>query len=535
MLEQIKVDTKTLIQSYEQDFEDFLNIEIDVDIEEARKLHRINHYTTFLESLSYSSNANEREYIDPLIEELNNLKQRSKQWVYQDTINAKKLERYAVKSLEYGTKVLESSEALEDEQFPGIQVRSLHLIDQRIPGLLIFKENNINNLGRFIPNRGIILIHGIFYAKEGLAVLGKRLASLDYIVYSIDMSSHGESLNQFRLGIICEHILKAVSWLRSQGVRNVGVVGHSLGSVCTLFALGGYNRNVENRFYDTTTKLIEEIKNIKKPLDKIAKNHNGSDDRAYEDQYNKAVYHSTLLIKEYKELKQIILDGLSEMYQSNSRIDAVVLLSAPKTCQMFFPPQIARIIKHLPKVLSRPGTRLLSRVLTKGYIYKYKKQEGQSALVPSYSNKKGMARFIGGNIEDVYASFDYAEKVKNPYDFMKNISYFCDNVKNPDKVTNFIKYYRDFIRKTPKLYIYGLADKQVIKGFYRQFMSITEANKLELQKHYENFGATDIARVPDVDHFLNTDIRFITFQSARLPRIANKIVTFLNNYLGRGR
>jgi hypothetical protein len=66
-------------------------------------------------------------------------------------------------------------------------------------------------------------------------------------------------------------------------------------------------------------------------------------------------------------------------------------------------------------------------------------------------------------------------------------------------------------------------------------MSITEANKLELQKHYENFGATDIARVPDVDHFLNTDIRFITFQSARLPRIANKIVTFLNNYLGRGR
>jgi len=531
-LNQLKERIHRLTKNYEGDIDDFLTIEVDIGIEEARRLHRIDHYITFLKMIR---NVN-KKFADELIKKLTKLKSHAGYWIYQDTVNAKQLQRYATKSLNYGEKVLKSSEALEDEDFPDIEVRPLHLIGQRIPGLLIIKKSNINNFGRFIPNRGIILVHGVFSAKESLSVLGKRLASLDFVVLSIDTASHGESRAKFKLGTICENIQNAVSWLRSQGVRKVGVIGHSLGTVCAIFAIGGYNNKVEDRFYKTTTKLIEEIKNIKKPLDKIAEySSKGSSERDYADQYNRAVYHSTLLIKQYAELKQIILDGLKEMYQSNSRIDCAVLLSAPKTCQMFFPPKIAWAIKHLPKVLGRKGTRLFAQGLTKGYFWKYKKQEGKNTMLPDYSSKKGRAQILGGTIENIHESFDYAQTVKNPYDFLKDINYFCDNVKNPDKTTNFIRYYRDFIRRTPKLYIYGLADKPMIKGLYKTLIPITEANKLELEKHYANFGATDIVRVPDVDHYLNTDIKSVAFQAGRLPRITYKIVTFLNNYLGKGR
>jgi len=84
---------ESLIESYRKDLEDFLNIEVDIKIEEARKLNRIDHYITFLKTRRYSSNANRKKNIEPLIEELNRLREWGKRWVYQDTVNAKSCRR----------------------------------------------------------------------------------------------------------------------------------------------------------------------------------------------------------------------------------------------------------------------------------------------------------------------------------------------------------------------------------------------------------------------------------------------------------
>jgi len=237
-LNQLKERVYKLTKSYEGDLDDFLTIEVDIDLEEARKLHRINHYITFLKMIGRVGNFND------LVERLESLKKQAVNWVYQDTINAKQLERYAVKSFEYGEQLLKASES-SINQFPNIAVENKPIIFPGIavPGLLMYDKT------KTWPNRGIVLIHGVFVTKEGLLVLGKRLASQDFLVYSIDLASHGESEDAFRLEITSEYILTAVRWFRGNGIKNVGVVGHSLGSVCTLFALCGYNREVEIKFF----------------------------------------------------------------------------------------------------------------------------------------------------------------------------------------------------------------------------------------------------------------------------------------------
>lgn len=520
ILPQLEERIKLLVKNYEKDLEDFLNIEIDIEIEEARKLHRIDHYIAFLKMAGGFNN---------LINELNELKKKVEYWVYQDSIDAKKLVMYA-KTLNYGLSMLKSSEATEDEHFPGITIRPLHLIEKKVPGLLIVKENLINKTGGFLTNKGIILVHSLAGTKEALTILGKRLASLDYVVYSIDTASHGESKDMWSMSINCEYIQAAVKWLRSQSVKNVGIIGHSLGTIFVLFALWGYNREIEEQFYNNAADIKKRFTNVCKDLDKVEDldRLKQSNQRAY----NKIINNLFLISRDYIELKKAILNSLKKMYESNSKIDAAVLLSAPKTTQMFFPPQLSFVIKHLPKVVTKSGARKLGKLITQGFFNKVRKQEGKRAILPEYIDEKNKTQIVGAAFSDLYYAFDYAQKSKNPFDYLELITYLCDNIKGP----NFIKYYRDFIRyKIPKLFIYGLADKNIIRGFWKQFLPINEANILELEKYYKNIGETEIVRIPDVMHQLNKEGKDLQFEAGKLPKLTYKIVTFLNRYLGRGR
>ncbi len=518
-LEQLKKFTKVLIQNYRNDIGDFLNIEIDIKIEEARKLHRIDHYIVFLKMIKSIGN------FDDLIKRLESLKKFVNNWVYQDTTNAKQLERYAIKSFEYGEHLLKASESSID-QFPDIVVENRPIVFPGItvPGLLIYNKT------KPWPNRGIVLAHAVFATKEALLALGKRLASQDFLVYSIDIASHGESKDQFRLGITSEYILTAVRWFRSNGITNVGVVGHSLGSVCTLFALCGYNRKVELEFFEASAELQKKIYMVGKELEGDMKKGKKFKLASLPQliQEKQDFLHAS---EEYGKIKKIILDGLRNVYESNSKIDAAVLLSLPKTCQMFFPPAVAFLIKQL----GNKGGRPVGKFITKAVGSIIRKQEGENAIYPKLIDEKGKVQATGAVMSDVYDCFDYAQKVKNPYDFMEAITYFCDNIKKPDKVTNFIHYYRDYIRNVPKLYVFGLADKKLLMGFWKGLMPFAEPNIVSLEQHYKNFGAVDIVRIPSTDHFLNTEIHAIQFESGKLPRITYKIVTFLNQYLGRGR
>ena len=88
----LRSQIESLIELYRNDLDDFLNIEIDIKIEEARKLHRVDHYIAFLKMVGSS---------DDLIRKLKALKEEAEKWVYQDAVDAKRLQQYAIRSFGY--------------------------------------------------------------------------------------------------------------------------------------------------------------------------------------------------------------------------------------------------------------------------------------------------------------------------------------------------------------------------------------------------------------------------------------------------
>jgi len=329
-LAQLKERIYRLTKSYESDLDDFLTVEVDIDLEEARKLHRINHYITFLKMIGRAGNFND------LIERLESLKKQAANWVYQDTINAKQLERYAVKSFEYGEKLLEASEATK---FSGITTINLP-INNIVPGILMYKSDRpFPNNGQHSYQSAVVLIHGLPGNKETQLGLGRILVSRGYVVYSIDMTSSGESRENFRLGRNAEYIHEAVRYFRLNNIRKVGVIGHSAGAMSTLLALCGYNTRIENWFYNIVTRLIERLDEIAEDLSKKDLDKASAEIR----------YKLTLESKEYRVLKKVVLDGLKKMISGQSRIDAAILLAPPLTLQAVMPTPVIDFLKKRRK------------------------------------------------------------------------------------------------------------------------------------------------------------------------------------------
>lgn len=523
-LEQLKNLTKTLIQNYKNDVEDFLNIESGIDIEEARKLHRIDHYIVFLKMVSGSEH---------LIRKLNALKEDAKRWIYQDTINAKNLERYAIKSFEYGEKLLESSQIEPGAEIPGIKIEK-HTVFEQVPGILISYEKP-DEPPKLKPNRGLVLVHGAFGAKETLLTLGKRLAMQDYEVFIMDVAQHGDNAALFRLGVISEQILLCVSFLRRRGMKNVGVIGHSLGAMCALFAMTGYNSRIEYQFFEATKNLMQGIDLMDKALNKEKKKLKNWQLQFLEKERHNLIQSS----EEYKKLKEVILNGLREMYEGNSKIDAAVLLAPPKTSQFNFPREVAGVIKRLPKITRKPAAKFLSDVL----VLKKLEKIGETFTIPEYvikgMNEPGKIRIVSADVTNMYDTFNYVQNVKNPYDYIDAIKMICKKFHSQDNKVDFIRYYADLIRNVPKLYIYGLGDIDLLKSFIprkiTEFgLSVGRLQITELEDHYKKFGG-EIVRIPRLNHWLTQEGIYPNFDSARMPKITYKIVTFFNQYLGRGR
>ncbi len=489
---------RQLVVDYERDLEDFLNIEIDIEITEARKLHRIDHYIAFLKMVGG---------FDDLIKKLNELKAAAQYWVYQDSIDAKKLLNYA-KALNYGLNVLKASEAPTGGNFPGIVVQNSP-IEGFVPGILIYNNNSSK------PNRAVVLVHGVYQSKEALITLGKKLALLDFWVYSIDLTSHGESREAIQLGRSCEYIQTAVRWFRLNGISNVGVIGHSLGALATLFALCGYNSRVEKEFYNTVSEISIRLEQLEKYSRKRK-----ADDKTPRWVTDEAVR----LSEDYKKLKLLALDAMKQMYSGKARINAAVMLAAPISIQFVFPTAASRIAKNLPKGFHRVVGKGINALFNKWA----KGQEGENTLLYKPMAQKGEVQIMSAVFSDVYHAYNYAQTAKNPCDFIEAINYLCDS-RQGDRQVAFFKYYRDLIRRTPKLFIYGLADQWL--------KPLKKNNMPELEQHYKDMGATEktIVRYPNVIHGLNKEGKDFQLEAGKLPELTYKAVTFLNGCLGRGR
>jgi len=185
-LAQLGERVNSLFEDYERDLEDFLNIEVDIGIEEARKLQRIDHYIAFLDMLNRSRDIDEyfKAQNNKLIGNLTQLKELTEVWIKQDSILANNLIKYAEKSFDYGLSTLKStaetqSRPLEMQygvmQFKGINYDAgnrygivdsgRHIDIERLKGDLKFiKDLNCNA----IRMHGYHINKLILYSKEAL-------------------------------------------------------------------------------------------------------------------------------------------------------------------------------------------------------------------------------------------------------------------------------------------------------------------------------------------------------------------------------
>jgi len=538
-LDQLKDRIHRLTKDYEGDLDDFLTIEIDREIDEARKLHRIDHYITFLKMVKNHGN------FDVLINRLERLKRKVDFWVYQDSADSRKLLRYA-KAIDYGKRIDESSKKTNFSD----QITTEKVIIDGVVHAILIRDTDPK---KSKPNRGVVLAHGFSKDKENLMTLGKRIVSQNYWVVSIDLPMHGGSRAKLRLGLLSEYILRAVKWLRQQGIKNVGAVGHSTGSMGILFAMAGYNSKIEKEFYKHTTKLIRSMKSISKYLNKKA--GKGQRTKIEEKNLKKALYHGILISKEYRKLKRIVLSGIVSMYGGKSdlidkklivdyggrcTINAAALLSTIKTIQYAMPRYQSFLVAYPFKYIG------LSRFLLWSYNTQtankaIEEMEGKNSRKFERTTKWYQTQLHSLHIRDVRDSFSYLMNVKNPFDYMNLINQFCKDIKDPYKESiqdeenyTFFRYYRNMIKKIPKLYVYGLFD---------YYINPFEKNNMEeIEQHYKDFGQTDIMRLPNASHNLNREVSSFerravdeaSYESAQYPKMTYKIITFLNGYLGAG-
>lgn len=494
----LKLMVEKLLSDYEKDIDYFLNIEVDISIEQARKIHRIDHYITFL---NMHKNKIQGDIHSKLLSELTELRKRATTWVYQDNLSKTKLIQYAM-SVDSGIEMQKENELKLNEM--NEIVESKFLLEGHITGILMRPTKNPN------PKRGLVLVHGITGNKESLITLGKRFVRQGYVIYAIDMTSHGDNTMSFSLGQSSSDIIESVKFLRSMGAKKVGVLGHSAGGSAAIYASMGYNKFIEDHFFNSITKLLEittELSNLEK------NNKNGEQDTEIK---SKLEVFSEI----YTNTKRIVLQGLKELYSGNGRANAITLLSAPQTFQKVFPVGAGKFLKHVPKKILQVtlkgvtglvgiGTRKLSEDIRYHQISKEETGLQMNSLF----------------IRNVNEFFEYIMSINNPYDYINFINFLSDKVEN-NKENSFFKYYRDkIIIPLPKLFIVGMQDN---------ILKTKNDNVLkDLLKHYKSIGHTKIETLWNVDHNLNVEGRIdLAYEIGRLPKLTRTTMKFFQEYMG---
>lgn len=96
---------------------------------------------------------------------------------------------------------------------------------------------------------GVVVVHGFYGDRHGLAPLARRIAAYGYHALAIDLPGHNRNYRPFTMGAAAEAVRDATSFLKEAvGAERVGVVGHSMGSLAALFANARYTERLEEAF-----------------------------------------------------------------------------------------------------------------------------------------------------------------------------------------------------------------------------------------------------------------------------------------------
>lgn len=501
-----------LLEQYHENFERDLEIEVDIEMEEARKLHQIAKYIRFAKILKMS------DYVT----RLEMLMKTADSFVRQDAADSKKIRKIMARLFEL-SKQLEFIDTAQIQIFRDILVSPLKLRTDSgvlIGGTYYIKPKTFNA-------KGVLILPGILSTRKQFDLLSKRLAYHGYGILSIDLPSQAESHGEWRLGLISEFVFAGVRELRNRGAKKVTVIGHSAGAVGSMFAALSYNRTIETEIY----KTFEEYINLTDELssyDPSNPEHSEAINKIEEE-----------IVRTYTAIKQYILASLKSG-RFRAKINSFVLLAPPPKFQEVMPPKIARWIGSPDKrkikwvidtFINKP---LKWNLLRYKNPLKWKRSKNFEEYVEYTGPNKNsnVPTFFFLRVPDIKDFMEYIANVKNPCDYAKLLNHFRSK-------SQFIRAFLDrVVRPIPKLFVYGKWDS-LLKGFtprlfFSQGLTISKKRHEEISSIYSLMGNQKTIIVPNTGHFLNEgDLYGINLRKQVMQdsRIVREILSFLDSTL----
>ena len=329
---------------------------------------------------------------------------------------------------------------------------------------------------------GIVLTHGISSSRYNLLNLADVLSRLGYFVLAIDLPKHNLSQEMdLTMGSIAELIRDSVIYLRKvRGLKNVAVIGHSLGSVGTLLASVGYTSKVERDIYVLWERIRQSIEKYEKYSKAYGRLRPGVENMTLQDLARDEGFMNFLneIAAYYKTIKEIILESLKSRDQLSPFyfVDCCVLLSMPAESKDAYIG--ASLLKRLPDkwikkvwetIFHNPQVKL---VMKEGNIFNY------------VDDKTNATKWWYLRIENPIEFISYFTSLKEPGDFISLIK-ILSNFSHKGGKTSFIDYYsKKYILTTPKLFIYGKWDLLL-----RPFMP---GSRKKLEETYRAYGNVSI-------------------------------------------
>lgn len=339
-------------------------------------------------------------------------------------------------------------------------------------------------------------------------MLAKRFALEGYIVYTIDLPQQNGSHGRWEMGVMCDFITESVEMLRSKfGAKYVSVMGHSAGSIASLFSSLKYNTYIEK----LVMKRFEEFITLSKELEHIPENEQEH------------------VLMQLEELRRKIFSVINLSFKRGGeeygKIDSFVLVSPPDKFQNVFPPQVAGWLGA--KKQSRVK-KVLDIAINLGMRNNLLGSKDTSVYQGSDPHSKD-AEFYHLRIPELKKFLDYIGSMTNPCDYANLLLHFSG--ESPE-IKSFLE---QRLYTQPKLFLYGKWDA-LLKGFALSKLkkspglTISDARKAELDSVYAMFGNHRIVTLSDLSHFMNEGDKLsinLRNQQVNDKRVTAEILNFL--------
>ncbi|MBR9675564.1 hypothetical protein GOV05_00990 [Candidatus Woesearchaeota archaeon] len=353
------------------------------------------------------------------------------------------------------------------------------------------------------PNKAVLLVHGITGSRHCMAILARRLALYGYFCLSIDLPSHHLNLRRLTVGEISESVMASINLLKKNyGMKRVGVIGHSLGAVGGLLSVASYNSEMESNLYKIWNEIIKLVQDLAVTLKKG----------------DGIGYYTQQIEKRYDELKQIILKSLKRTVSNNLIADCYVFLAMPKDSKGAVPG-----LKILNKLSEKNVRRVIKYALHKPQMKAFYK-EGADKIVKDESSDEEYSKWQLFKTKDAKEFINYLLNMKEPVDFLEFLEDITKFKHKKDKISFFEYYQEKYLKKVPKLFIYGTKDL-----FLKPFMPFQQER---LEKVYRSCGNA-IVRKGSFSHIIMDDPNQQRgFLSLDNTPVTEHIMRFLDKHIG---